>query len=146
MDFSTIVSYVLTVSIIVSIPGPNIMLVINNSITYGAKAGILTVVGIKTGMLFLFAISLTGVVAIMQTYASLFLVMKCIGSMFLVCLGASLICSCCIESKKKAGKMKTHHKNFYIKGFLISVSNPKGLVFAGAFFPQFLKSDLSLSY
>ena len=32
-------------------------------------------------------------------------------------------------------------RNFFAKGFLISATNPKGLVFAGAFFPQFLNKD-----
>jgi len=35
-------------------------------------------------------------------------------------------------------------KSFFTKGFLISVTNPKGMIFAGAFFPQFLNKDADM--
>ena len=41
-------------------------------------------------------------------------------------------------------KQVNRSNNFFLKGFIVSATNPKGLLFASAFFPQFLNSKIAI--
>ena len=64
------------------------------------------------------------------------------GVIYLIYLGISQIVISYKESEES--NVVVFDKKYFLKGFLISATNPKGLIFAGAFFPQFLNTNSSL--
>ncbi|MDC7125461.1 MAG: LysE family translocator [Spirochaetales bacterium] len=142
MSTNTLLNYLLAVAIIVIVPGPNIILIMNNSIKHGFSKGILTILGIKVGMILLFAISLSGIATILLYFSSIFLIIKWLGVLYLIYLGISQIIGSFKESRESNDV--TFEQKYFLKGVLISVTNPKGLIFAGAFFPQFINTDSPL--
>jgi threonine/homoserine/homoserine lactone efflux protein len=140
MEISNLIGYLLASAIIVIIPGPNILLIVSDSITHGFRKSMMTVLGITTGMAFLFSLSLTGVTAMLIMFSWLFAVIKWVGVVYLLYLGISQILSTFNSHYGESAPCKDK-RSFFTKGFLISATNPKGLVFAGAFFPQFIRND-----
>ena len=143
MSAEILLAYFLAVIIIVAVPGPNILLIINDSVQHGFKKGVLTVLGVKAGTLLLFAISLSGLTALLTVFSSLFLIIKWAGVCYLIYLGLSQIISS-FKPVPAENKPEIKNNNFFLKGFLVSATNPKGLLFAGAFFPQFVNKQMAL--
>ena len=142
MLIENLIKYIIAVAIIVAIPGPNILLIMNNSMKHGFNNGLQTISGIKAGMMLLFFISLSGIAAILLFFSSVFIFIKWLGVIYLIYLGISQIVISYKESEES--NVVVFDKKYFLKGFLISATNPKGLIFAGAFFPQFLNTNSSL--
>ena len=142
MLIENLIKYIIAVAIIVVIPGPNILLIMNNSMKHGFNNGLQTILGIKAGMMLLFFISLSGIAAILLFFSSVFIFIKWLGVIYLIYLGISQIVISYKESEES--NVVVFDKKYFLKGFLISATNPKGLIFAGAFFPQFLNTNSSL--
>jgi len=143
MNSEVLLAYIAASVIIVSIPGPNVILIINDSIKYGFKKSLLTILGIKTGTSFLFLISLSGLTALLSLFSSMFTIIKWAGVCYLIYLGISQIISS-LKEKSIGNKHADGSNNLFFKGFLVSATNPKGLLFAAAFFPQFLNKQLAI--
>ncbi len=143
MNIELFISYLLASIVIVAIPGPNILLIVNDSVTHGIKNSTMTVFGIVAGMAVLFSLALAGVATLLIMYSWLFSVIKWVGVCYLFYLGISQIRASFKSNSKLPEKVKVK-KSFFAKGFLISVTNPKGMIFAGAFFPQFLNNDTDM--
>jgi len=143
MNSEILIAYIISSVIIVAVPGPNIILIINDSVKYGMKKSIFTILGIKAGTSLLFFIALSGLAALLSLFSSMFFIIKCIGVCYLVYLGISQI-----RSSFKTDTLEYTYENennsFFLKGFFVSVTNPKGLLFAGAFFPQFLNKQIAI--
>ena len=140
MSLEILLAYTLAVVIIVAVPGPNVILIVNDSIKYGLKKGIMTILGIKAGITLLFAVSLSGFAALLLHFSSLMTVIKWVGAFYLAYLGISQILRS-FRKNQRPDSLEEHRTNFFWKGFLVSATNPKGLLFAGAFFPQFMNDQ-----
>jgi threonine/homoserine/homoserine lactone efflux protein len=124
-------------------PGPNVLLVLKNSIQFGWKSAFITIFGNLTCQFLIVCLVALGVGALLQTLPVWFLAMKIMGGTYLIYLGIKAL-----RSKKKstfdavdniavAGSTKTGLALFS-EAFLVSASNPKTLIFLSAFLPQFL--------
>jgi len=144
MNIETLISYILASAVIIAIPGPNNLLIVNDSISHGFNKSLMTLSGVVVGMGILFACSLVGITTLLMMFSWFFIVVKWLGIAYLIYLGITQIIAS-FRHEPPALQQRKNNKNFFMKGLLISVTNPKGLVFAGAFFPQFLNRELSLA-
>ncbi|MCP4688997.1 MAG: LysE family translocator [Desulfobacterales bacterium] len=130
-------------AVIVAIPGPNILIVVNDSITHGFKRSLATIVGIKVGTLLLVILSMAGVAALLKMFSGVYLLIKWLGIGYLVYIGVSQI-RMSQRGQNTPTREHTSEKGLFLKGFLVSATNPKGIIFAGAFFPQFIDEKAAL--
>ena len=126
-------------------PGPDSLFIMTRSAMQGWRAGSIAALGIGSGtLLHIFAAAL-GVSAIIATSSNAFFVLKCIGAIYLVYVGISLVFSKQksfkenITSNSKSNEMS--YRKIYIQGFLTNVLNPKVALFFLAFVPQFISPD-----
>ncbi len=143
MPIDTLIQFLIATAIVTVIPGPNIFLIINESIQKSMKAGLMAALGVTMGMLPLFCLSLAGISTLLVKWTWLFEIIRFSGMGYLIYLGGSIIWTAMQQTKTEPNKTGSDG-NPFLRGFLISVTNPKGLVFAGAFFPQFLNTSLPL--
>jgi homoserine/homoserine lactone efflux protein len=143
MSLEVFIAYTIAVALIVVVPGPNIMLVVNDSMSFGVKRGLLTILGIKAGTLFLVCLSMIGLTALLTWFSGLFTLIKWAGVCYLLYLGITQIRSS-LKPVSPVDLPQTANGRLFLKGFLVAATNPKGLLFAGAFFPQFLNADAPL--
>ncbi len=129
-------AYILACFVLTIVPGPNVTVIVANSMAHGTRAGLLTAAGTQLGVAVVLVILLAGLTTFVETMAIWFDWVKFAGAAYLVWLGIKLW-----RSDGKLGDVetsKTSHGGFFWQGFVVLLGNPKLLFFFGAFIPQFL--------
>jgi homoserine/homoserine lactone efflux protein len=120
-------------------PGPNMALMIANTLSSGLRGGLVTIAGTTTGLAALVAAAAAGMTSVMVFMSTWFDVVRSIGALYLVYLGASQLwrlwrrpaCAASLEPSGRRG-------SWFFQGLAVSLSNPKVILFLGAFLPQFV--------
>lgn len=129
-----------TASVLLSLsPGPDNIFVLMQSITQGPKAGVISTLGLCTGLLVHSTAAVLGVAVIFQTSEIAFTVLKLLGAAYLIYLawGAFRAKSTALEASSQPVSLK----KLYFRGILMSTTNPKLSIFFLAFLPQFVEPD-----
>ena len=136
------VFFVAAISLIL-LPGADTLYIITCSIAQGKKAGIVSVLGSRTGVLLHTTAAAFGLSAILATSAMTFTIVKWIGAVYLIYLGIQMFIS---DSSSEDIGVTTENKSLwkiYYQGFLTNILNPKVALFFLAFLPQFVAPDSS---
>ena len=121
-------------------PGPAVLFVFAHGLRYGAAKSIWANLGILTGNAFYFALSATGLAALVKTSHDAFLVVKWIGAAYLVFIGLRMLWSGAgvPPASQGAPEARTTPAHIFRRGIVLQLANPKALVFFTAFLPQFV--------
>lgn len=119
-------------------PGPNGLLALSHGAMHGHRKTLFTVSGGVLGFVVLIALSMLGIGAVLQASVDALIILKVVGGAYLAWLGIQLWRAPPIRLEADAAKTDTRCGQMFRKGFLTAVSNPKALLFYGAFLPQFL--------
>lgn len=133
-------AFVAAVTVLMLIPGPNVALIIANSVAYGPKYGLLTVAGTSSAMVVQLCLTAFGMTELLGTLGVWFEWLRWIGVAYLVYLGVAQWRSPAIDLTKTRPEPKSA-RAIYTRALLVSLTNPKTLLFYGAFFPQFVALD-----
>ena len=125
-------------------PGPNSLLVLTHGALHGHRKTVFTVSGGALGFVALIALSMLGIGAVLRASASALTVLKLIGGAYLVWLGIQLWRAPALHLRADAPRADTSGAALFRQGLLTAVSNPKGLLFYGAFLPQFIDPSRDL--
>jgi len=127
--------YLLACIVIVVVPGPTVTLVIANSLKHGTHAGLFNVAGTQIGLAVMIGVVGLGLASLIQTMGHWFDWLRLAGAAYLVWMGWKMI-----RSSGDAGDHSSvpPRGGFVMQGALVALSNPKTLIFFGAFFPQFI--------
>ena len=140
MHISLYLGFVLASTILMLIPGPNVSLIVANSIAYCTRHGLLTVAGTSSAIVVQLAFATLGLTATLDMLAGWFEWIRWIGVAYLVYLGVRQWAAAPIDLTRTRPQPRSV-RVIALRGFLISLTNPKTLLFYGAFFPQFLSPD-----
>jgi len=124
-------------------PGPNVLLVMKNSIRHGWKSAFITVLGNLSCQLLIVCLVAVGVGHLLRELPFWFVVMKTVGGAYLIYLGARNLWAARKAGARPAGTEpepapSRSRRGLFLEAFLVSASNPKTLIFLSAFLPQFL--------
>lgn len=136
-DLSSWLTYVAASIVVVIVPGPTVTVIIANSLRAGAGAGLMNVVGTQVGLFLMIGVLAVGLETIVTQAAGVFDVLRLVGAAYLVWLGVKMWRSDGRLGEAGAGQARSHLQYAW-QGFLVIWSNPKALVFFGAFIPQFV--------
>ncbi|MEZ5774585.1 MAG: LysE family translocator [Hyphomicrobiaceae bacterium] len=136
MPFTLYLAYVAACAAIVIVPGPTVTVIIANSLKHGARAGLLNVAGTQAGLAIMLGILAAGLSTLVAHAGVVFDWMRLLGAAYLVWLGIKLWRA---DGSIAEGSTRTRPGgSFFWQGFLVILSNPKALLFFGAFIPQFV--------
>ena len=124
-------------------PGPNMLLVMGSSARHGFAAAVRTMAGCMTALIAMMGVSAAGLGALLHTFPTVFDALRLLGAAYLAYLGIKTWRSS-VEPSADAVSMAAvpeEHRH-YRQGFLVAASNPKAILFAAAFFPQFIEPGL----
>ncbi|GLT17150.1 amino acid transporter LysE [Vibrio zhanjiangensis] len=136
-------NYILYVSLAaatICLPGPAVMLTLNNSVQKGRKKALCGILGIATAILCISAISATGLGIVLAQSAFAFSVIKFVGAVYLLYLGIRMWRSK-VSDEVDIGSASDSIFRCFAEGFLVSISNPKAIVFFVSVFPQFIDAS-----
>ena len=124
-------------------PGPNVLLVLKNSIRHGWKSAFITVLGNLSCQFLIVCLVAVGVGQLIQELPFWFVVMKSVGGAYLIYLGiknlrASRKAKSVLTEETAETAPATSRTSLFVEAFGVSASNPKTLIFLSAFLPQFL--------
>lgn len=139
MAFATWLIYAIAILGLSLTPGPNGLLALTHGALYGPRRATLTVLGGVSGFTVLMAVSMLGLGAVLQASAQALTVLKWVGGAYLVWLGIQLWRSPAMHLTLAAGQAAPSASVLFRQGFLTAISNPKVLLFFGAFLPQFIE-------
>ncbi|MFL6839904.1 MAG: LysE family translocator [Bradyrhizobium sp.] len=119
------------------LPGPIVTLVIANGLRHGTRAALTNVAGAQAGLAIVIGVVAIGLTSLMATMGYWFDWVRFAGAAYLIWLGVKLIWAP-VEGVKVDEPPTPPRGGFFLQGFLVLLSNPKVLVFFGAFIPQFM--------
>jgi len=126
-------------------PGADTMLVMRSVFARGRRAGLLTSLGICSGLFFHATLSALGLSLILVRSATAFELVKLMGALFLIFLGGQSLWRVFRHGSKKLSTnertLNKHKKEWwqsFFEGLLTNVLNPKVAIFYLAFLPQFI--------
>ena len=136
MHLSVWLAFVAAAVTMLIIPGPTISLVTSNALSQGRRSAAAAVAGVALGDLRAMSLSVLGLGAILAASATLFAVLKWIGTGYLIYLGVKLWRTPSFPQDR--GKEAVPIKRMFGHAWLVTSLNPKGIVFFVAFVPQFI--------
>ena len=122
------------------LPGPMVTLVIANGLRHGTRAALINIAGAQLGLGIVIAIVAVGLTSLMATMGYWFDWVRFAGAAYLVWLGIKLI-RAPVEGVSADATPPPPRGGFFLQGLLVLLSNPKVLVFFGAFIPQFVDME-----
>ena len=136
MSLQLYLGYVLACTIFTIVPGPTVTLIVANSLSHGPRAGLLNVAGTQLGLGVMMATLVVGLSAIIASMGWWFDWLRLAGAAYLLWIGVRLL-----RAGGGGGAARAAPKprgGFLLQGLLVALSNPKMLLFFGAFIPQFV--------
>jgi len=146
MDFNLLISYIVVAFFYITSPGPAIFLAINNGIAGKMKNAFISALANILGLFILSSLAMGGLGTIIKTSATLFLIIKIIGALYLIYLGIKqfrLTNKVSFENFTEQND-KSLSSSFY-ESFLLAITNPKAIIFFTALFPQFINFKENLT-
>lgn len=130
---NSLLALVAATAVLVLIPGPNVALIVANSLKFGFRTGVYTALGTTAGVGLQLVLVVLGLAAVISIAADALTWIKWAGVAYLIYLGIRTW----NEPASDLGKVEAAPAMFW-HGFLIAVLNPKILLFNAAFIPQFV--------
>ncbi len=137
-------TYLLGALFIILLPGPNSLFVLATAAARGVRPGYLAAVGILVGDTILITLTAAGAGTLLQTVPVLFYVLRALGAGYLFYLGVRILWSLYKPSPAEANptpevlENKVKHNDYFSKALVLSLLNPKAILFLLSFFVQFV--------
>lgn len=127
-------AFVAAIIVFLLIPGPGNLALITSTSKGGIQGGLAATLGVILGDQVLMWLAVAGVAALLLAYPNAFTAVQWLGAAYLAWLGGKMLLA-------KAGAapilhIKPHH--YLRQAFMITLLNPKAIVFYMAFFPLFV--------
>ncbi len=127
-------SFVAAIVVFLMIPGPGNLALITSTGKGGLRGGFACIFGLIAGDQVLMWLAVAGVAALLNAYPPAFHAVQWLGAAYLAWLGLRMILA-------KAGDqpvLQMKAKHYFRQSLVITLLNPKAIVFYMAFFPLFV--------
>lgn len=141
-------TYVVGALGIILLPGPNSLFVLSVATSRGVKAGYRGAMGVFVGDTILLLLTALGAAGLLRTYPALFMVVKYAGAAYLTWVGVNLVIAAIRKWRSHqpmqaaadgaAAEAAAHLQQPFKRALVISLLNPKAILFLLSFFVQFI--------
>jgi threonine/homoserine/homoserine lactone efflux protein len=136
-----LVEFLLTVYVLILIPGPSVLFVVSRGVALGRRAALATVVGNASGLALQLVLVSIGVGSLVARSDAVFTTLKLCGAAYLVFLGVRHI-----RERKELARLfapvqaatPKPMRRIIREGFFVGATNPKGVIIFTAVLPQFI--------
>jgi len=127
-------AYCAAILLFLALPGPGTFALLTSTAKGGVRGGAAATLGLIAGDQVLLWLAVAGVAALLAANPMVFQGVQYLGAAYLVWLGLKLIFA--KPGEAPAIRIEPHH--YARQAFLITLMNPKAIVFYMAFFPLFI--------
>jgi leucine efflux protein len=127
-------AFCVAIIVFLLIPGPGNLALITSTSKGGIRGGLAATMGVIAGDQVLLWLAVAGVAALLATYPRAFFAVQYLGAAYLAYLGFRML----LAKPGDAPVLKMRPSHFFNQSLLITVLNPKAIVFYMAFFPLFV--------
>jgi homoserine/homoserine lactone efflux protein len=136
MSLEAWLAFCATETVLCFIPGPAVLFVVSVALARGSRPGIAASLGVLAANAGYFALSATGIAAVIVASNELFTVLKLGGAAYLTCLGLRMLLG---ASQPAATPSPQVVRRAFLRGMFVQGANPKALIFFVALLPQFIE-------
>jgi leucine efflux protein len=130
-DYGT---FIATILLFLLVPGPGNLALITSTTKGGIKGGFGAIFGLLVGDQILMWLAIAGMAAVLAAYPSAFAAVQWLGAAYLAWLGIKML----LAKPGDAPILNIKPKYFFKQSMVITLLNPKAIVFYMAFFPLFI--------
>jgi threonine/homoserine/homoserine lactone efflux protein len=138
MSWHDLFAYIVILATATAIPGPDVAALIGTSLSSGLARSMTVLAGIMIGHAIWMILAVTGLAAVAQAMGAAFIIVKIAAVAYLLYLAWQLWTAPVDEGEVAANPLVKGGRSSIITGLLISLSNPKALVFFSAIAPTVL--------
>ena len=135
-DASTILAFASASFLLLIIPGPAVLYILNRSVSDGRTVGLAAVAGLELGNLVHAIAAAAGLSAVLATSATAFNAVKWLGALYLIAVGVRTLLR--KPDPMDADRTTTSPSKSFSQGIVVNVLNPKVALFFVSFLPQFI--------
>lgn len=144
MSAELYLAFVAATVVLMLIPGPNMALIMANSVAHGARYGLVTLAGTTSATVVqLLAVSL-GMASLLEAFGGWLEWVRWAGVAYLLYLGVRAWRAAPVDLT--TAPESRHARAIFARGLLVSLANPKTLLFYGAFLPQFITPGVGVGW
>jgi homoserine/homoserine lactone efflux protein len=138
LSFEAWALFCLTETLLSLKPGPAVLLVVSIAMTRGRGHGIAASLGVLSANACYFALSATGLAALLNLSSRVYLAIRWTGAAYLIWLGARMLLRSPPSQPEDAPAPSVARGRSYWQGFATQAANPSLLVYFTAILPQFV--------
>lgn len=127
-------AFVIAVIVFLAIPGPGNLALVTSTGKGGIGGGMGATLGVMAGDQVLLWAAVAGISALLTTYPAAFHLVQWVGAAYLAWLGGKML----LAKPGDAPILKMRAGHYFRQSMLITLLNPKAIVFYMAFFPLFV--------
>ena len=136
MELHVYLAFVVATTIMIALPGPSVLLTVAHSISFGWQHALATVAGATMGIAVQLIVAAIGLTSLLNVVAEAFEWLRWAGAAYLVYLGIKQWRSA--SEPLEFDTSSVSKTNLFVQGLVITIPNPKSLIFIAAFLPQFI--------
>jgi threonine/homoserine/homoserine lactone efflux protein len=134
-----LLTYVITIFVLIVIPGPSVLFVVSRGVALGRRAALATVLGNTLGLAVLAIIIAVGLGSIVERSVAVFTVIKLAGAAYMVFLGVRMFFDRhALARMLDATVVPKGMQRMLREGFVVGITNPKAVILMTAVLPQFV--------
>ncbi len=137
MTLLSIFSLSVALFILAATPGPGVFATVSRSLASGFVPSLGVIAGIITGDIIFLLFAVLGLSMVAQAMGHFFILVKICGALYLIFLGVKIWTSDPVPLGSGTPKSRLRYGN-YLSGLLITLSNPKVILFYCGFLPTFI--------
>lgn len=144
MDIQVLIVFAVALFVVAITPGPAITALVSRTLGFGLNGTFAFVCGMLVGSMALFNLAMFGLAQLASTYLFAFTIAKYLGAAYLTYLAYKLWKSNSIQTYEKTEERSFSGQSFVktaLSGMLITLSNPKGLLFYAALMPTLVPME-----
>ena len=139
IDQHLLLAFLLTTTIAMITPGPDMLFILGCGMRSGPRAGLLATAGVATSEAVHVAVAAAGLAALFAAVPVAFTTVRIVGAAYLVYLGVQMIRHRNDPvDEASAGQAAMSGRKAYLAGLTTNLLNPKMVTFTIAFLPQFV--------
>ncbi|NCY25670.1 MAG: LysE family translocator [Alphaproteobacteria bacterium] len=141
MELHTWLLFTLGTGLICATPGPNMLHMMVMGASLGLRYTLPSMLGCFIAVFILIGASVAGVGVLLQIFPNLFDALRYAGAAYIAYLGFQSMRAPVADRTAEPLENAAPAWSRFKKAFLIGISNPKAMLFASAYFPQFLNPE-----